>query len=201
MVIQLITDQATTTHKLITNATDHLFFGCPFARALWFESWGLRVDIQVDEPMLNWVDIFSDNANCISMDHKGKAIMAAAITMEEIWSCRNAKFRGERESPLHLVISCIKNLFWELKSVRSQPNDSDANLLEPPQVQDNPGEGVIFVNFDAAVREDFMVAACSFRDQEGSLVGLSTTKLRVSEPEVAEGQAAKFAISEAVRRG
>lgn len=58
----------------------------------------------------------------------------------------------------------------------------------------------IIVNFDAAIRKEFSVAAWCFRDSQGILIGISSCKIPSSDLDVAEAKAAKEAI-EAVLRG
>lgn len=185
-------------HELETS--EHLFFYCPYARALRFQTWGLRTEASPSLSSVNWVNSFLDKKVPLNLVSEEDTICVVTITMEDIPMARNEKFREVSLKPINVRAEALRDRLKEIISAISCPPKN--HFLQSPLPTPSPlTNGSIIINFDVAIREDFALAACSFRNSAGLILGLITKKLRSIDADSAEAHAASLGIVEARYRG
>lgn len=146
-----------------------------------------------------WINSFIDKTIEVVQNDENRNLLAAVYTMEEIWASRNAVINNNPSQNVQRKAEVIKRKFHDF--IRFTSSHEVVIIPTIPQVQEESRNNFIRINFDAAVRLDFVVAGVCARDQEGNLIALITAKLPISDPEIAEARAARIAVVEAVNRG
>lgn len=95
----------------------HVFFACPFAKALWFASpWGIRWKEHPLHDINDYLNqIWSHNfQGPMLRKEREKFILYSATIIDHIWWIRNEKYHKEIQISLEDSVRAVKERFNEL---------------------------------------------------------------------------------------
>ncbi|KAL0401094.1 UNVERIFIED_CONTAM: hypothetical protein Slati_4139300 [Sesamum latifolium] len=179
----------------LTEDSKHALLECPFARQTWaladipwsvISQWRTNVE--------DWV--FHARKG---LEHDEFNFFAVLCWM--LWQRRNKRVMdNSHSSPIEVVASARSFLqdFHNCTSRTNLPGQSSATVWSPPK------EGLIKINFDAAVGNESCEAGLGViaRDHEGKCIAWRTdTLVGVMDPEHGEALAARLALDLGIEQG
>ncbi|XP_030940094.1 uncharacterized protein LOC115965021 [Quercus lobata] len=134
--------------------SEHIFFRCPFARALWSAAcWGLQVDNVTLTSTKDIVSFIMEPPASLIPTHKAWSVsLNMALVIDEIWMSRNLKQFSNIDPDALKARQNIQTRFNEIvkasSSTTQHPKEiSSKNWTPPPS-------GYIKLNVDAAIQQD-----------------------------------------------
>ncbi|KAM6554853.1 hypothetical protein CsatB_015615 [Cannabis sativa] len=178
-----------------TETTFHLFWSCSFVRAIWFSNgWGIRTENYAISDWKNWFGWFRQAANRpLNIPFNDLMVITLCI-IEVVWSERNRRVHGEKETDLIQILRLIRLKVKEHLLVANQKVDNILAWAPPPPQW-------ACCNSDVAVLPNGCMLAAVIRDDSGSILSISTQEASYTDPLVAEANAVCFAAKVAVEAG
>ncbi|KAL8166600.1 hypothetical protein V2J09_008099 [Rumex salicifolius] len=101
--------------------SEHLFFSCPVARALWYDFWGIRTDgaTTAEWTTANWVEasLFPNRLLAFELEEEGEMFLFLSCLIDKIWALRNRVVDGQEDEVSFLRLkSAVEDSFSELRS-------------------------------------------------------------------------------------
>jgi hypothetical protein len=177
-----------------TESTQHIFLDCILAKALWRSStWPLDYSSFADLSIDCWVKaiLHPHEILHIPIFEVENFQLSVVIILDAIWGARNNSVHNKVTPNFqNLVIQVQKTIdihqqAWTAKDLIASWN--------PPPI------GFIKINFDVAVRPNYMVAAAIISDHDGSLLWATAKKIPLMDINAGEAQAALLAVETATR--
>jgi len=177
----------------------HLFFGCPFARALWASAcWGLCIEtssLATDEDIIKLI-LIPPNSPLPSHDQWTISLNMALI-IDEIWRTRNLIQFQDGIADIHLSKKNVQTRFLEYSRVFSITGAL-------PTVQPNPmwtpsPHGWIKLNMDAALNSSKSALAVVAKDHQGEVLYIWGSGLHSCSPSQAEATSILWAVQLAIQ--
>jgi hypothetical protein len=177
---------------LCTESTGHAIWGCNSAKAVWMECSRKiqKLAIDEDDGLLLFWKLFD------TLEEED--LLLVSCLARQIWLRRNSiVFGGTLSSPTHMVKSTMDFLTEFHAAQLLPPTASVARTQSVRQLWRRPPEGVVKVNWDAALDKDtkMMGVGVIVRDERGDVLAtLCTTIPFVTDPTIAEAIAAWKAV-------
>nr|XP_023906720.1 uncharacterized protein LOC112018428 [Quercus suber] len=179
----------------------HIFFECPFAKALWAATcWGLSVD----PPSINTSTditllIMEPPTSPILVQDQWTVSLNMALVINEIWRSRNLKQFYNVNVDILSAKQSIHSRFLEIVKAftpdMSTPKEHVTYRWNPPP------QGWIKLNVDAALNNYRSAFAVVTRDQLGEVLFLWGKIHLACPPAQAEAEALHWAVQQAIKEG
>lgn len=142
---------------------EHVFLECPYARAVRFQTWGFKTNQFLSLSVEQWIERILDKSIIVFQDDGDRNLLAAVYTMEDIWHARNSKLNNNINQVIPRRAATINSKVQEFISYIA--NHTTVTRGTIPAGQSNYQSDYIGINFDAAIRTEFVAGGCTFRDQ------------------------------------
>ncbi|KAL0312770.1 UNVERIFIED_CONTAM: hypothetical protein Sradi_5676300 [Sesamum radiatum] len=175
----------------------HIFLCCQFSAKLWMLSkWQVRLHFLSHLQLREWFLIISDpKSTFLPPDcNQQEFITAWALTLELTWKERNDRLHGKEAQPPEVIARIIhKNTTKYVDARVSRKVCSLDNCVWSP-----PPPGWIKINTDIALKENKCVTAIVARSHQCQLVLAETKEVNLSDANLAELRAIRFATERAI---
>jgi ribonuclease HI len=172
----------------------HLFWQCPLARALWFNSvWGIRTDLIHLDNILQLIEMLLSPLPSLLLNNGevDKLLLCGAIIMDLIWKARNSMVHENILVNIDNLLVILK--YREAEHWARRRNDP-CNPSSPKQLRwVKLVMGEFKANCDAAVGDALSTLAVVVRDWRGIVVLAISRKANTSIPLQAEAEALLWA--------
>ncbi|KAL0014184.1 hypothetical protein SO802_001253 [Lithocarpus litseifolius] len=181
--------------------SEHIFFRCPFARALWSAAcWGLQVDnvnFTLAKDIVSF--IMEPPVSLIPAHETWSVSLNMALVIEEIWMPRNLKQFSNIDLDAMKARQNIQTRFNEIVNVFSSayqpPKELRSKTWSPPPF------GCIKLNVDVATRSLGSALAVVARNHFAEVLLIWAKKHHNSSPATAEAKSVYWAMNLAVKEG
>lgn len=174
----------------------HIFFECPLARLIWFNSnWPMNLTAFTNLPIGSWTQALLRPHDWLGIPVKEvhNFQLSALILLDQIWLARNILIhKGVQPNPQKIWKVAKSTIEIHLSAWRSSPGMAE---WIPPVL------GSFTANFDVAIRPSFAVAAATLRDHKGEFLAVNTLKLPPMDANLGEAHAALLAVRMAASLG
>ncbi|KAM6544107.1 hypothetical protein CsatB_008554 [Cannabis sativa] len=177
----------------------HRLVDCSFARACWVNT-GLGVDLDHSGTFTGWIE-----ASFQSFDGDQRKIIA--MTCWAIWKARNDCVWKEKTASVAAVTILASSMLEQWSKAQDKTHVPTAAFLSPADGAlswQKPATGEVKINTDAALFSDpnRYSFACVARDDSGHVLeAISSCKLGVVTPELAEAMGVREALSWLKKKG
>lgn len=189
-----------------TEDETHVFFTCPFAKALWFAAPGR---IRWSEQTTNDNNIYLEQIwnpeflRPMARRDRENFILYSATIIDHIWWVWNELCHQDYQTSLEGPVQTISSRFEELKNainqVASMQGENQPGLAFNGWRQ--PPRGAIKINSDAAVRRNHSFFGVVARKEDGDIVEAHSFKASTNNPLAAKLMAIKKAILVSIDNG
>ncbi|KAF4381383.1 hypothetical protein G4B88_029738 [Cannabis sativa] len=160
----------------------HLFWQCPFAKAVWFGSlWGIRTDCvncSSWEDWMTWFQIGLNRPRCLTFH---EFMLGALCIFEVIWKVRNDLIHGVQKMSLDEATKTVRLRFKDHSSAATSPDPGFSTNLTPPM-------GWICCTTDVSISTDHTVGAAVFRNSQNCIIDIFSDRFAATDPSLAEAQ-------------
>ncbi|KAF4372301.1 hypothetical protein G4B88_007045 [Cannabis sativa] len=178
-----------------TESSLHLFWFCPFAKALWFQlGWSIRTELVNVQSWMQWTEWFKMDSNRPSSMSFSDFMAHTLCIVEGIWNERNRRLVGEKEMDILRVKDMIRLKTIDHIMVSSKAVPEILSWAPPPS-------SWLCCNSDVAISSSGSVLAAVFRDEWSNIIAIKTSMTNVNDPLLAEALAVCMAATEATSMG
>ncbi|XP_060969051.1 uncharacterized protein LOC133036541 [Cannabis sativa] len=173
----------------------HLFWSCPFAKAIWFKLvWGIRTEMVSISTWAQWMDWFKIDVNRPPNVTFDEFMVHTLCVVEEIWKERNRRTIGEKKEDMMRIIDIITLKIKDhvMASLKTLP---DVLSWTPPPPKWK------CCNSDVAILNSESVISAVLRDEWGNVVAIKTAVIQVTNPMLAEAHAVCLAADLSISLG
>ncbi|KAF4390198.1 hypothetical protein G4B88_005116, partial [Cannabis sativa] len=180
---------------MATESSLHLFWYCPFAKALWFHlGWSIRTELVTVHTWTQWTEWFKLDSNRPSNVPFIDFMAHTLCIVEGIWKERNRRLVGEKEMDIMRVIDMIRYKTNDHLMVSFRTVPEILSWSPPPS-------SWLCCNSDVAISSSGSVLAAVFRDEWSNITTIITSKTAVTDPLLAEALAVCLAAELAASMG
>ncbi|XP_050280986.1 uncharacterized protein LOC126721935 [Quercus robur] len=177
----------------------HLFFECPFSRALWDSAcWGIRFNgssFVSNEDIVKL--IISPLSSPLPAHDQCTILLKMAIIVDEIWRTRNLTQFQEGNVDIHKSKQIVLSRFVELSKTFSVLNTTLS--VQPISVWTPPPLGWIKLNVNAALNNSKSALAVVARNYTGEILFIWCSGYHLCAPSQAEVAATLWAVHLAIQ--
>jgi hypothetical protein len=172
-----------------SESIQHIFFDCILAKAIWRSSrWPMDLSLFAGLPIASWIHAFLHPNSDLGIPNAETEDfqLSMMIAIDAIWCARNNRVHNNVIIHFPSILIQIQN---STQIHRKAWSDKDLLVSWSP-----PSLGILKVNFDVAVRPNFMVAAAVITDHDGCLLSAVARKIPLLDINAGEAKAALLAI-------
>ncbi|KAB1221835.1 hypothetical protein CJ030_MR2G004015 [Morella rubra] len=152
---------------------------------------GLSLKVFASSPIQCWLKFFLSFQNLPRKYQQfGNLVMLGiAITIDTIWTTRNKQVREGKSFEIFDLIRSVQRRYPAHQAAWVGKEMTCLICWQPPT------EGMLKINFDVAVRENWLCAGVVCRNHHGEVLRVRTQKFRGRDPLKGEALAARIAFA------